>query len=131
MTTQERAEAAAELKRTGKANCCQSVMLAFQDRLGLDEEMLRKIGAGFAGGMGCMEATCGALVGASVAAGFLKNGDRMTVTQTREILKKFKEKSGATVCEDLKGAKTGKVLCACDDCVRNAVYALDEVIPPA
>lgn len=128
MTTKERAEAAVELRRAKKANCCQTVLLCVKDRLGMDDDALLKVGAGFAGGMGCMEGTCGALVGASIAAGILKDGDRMTVLQTREILKKFKEKCGATICADLKGAATGKVLCECDDCVRNAVFALDEVI---
>ena len=28
-------------------------------------------------------------------------------------------------CRDLKGIGTGKVLCPCDDCVRNAVRAYE------
>ena len=48
--------------------------------------------------MGGMEATCGALI-------------------------------GATICKDLKGKDTGVVLCECDDCIRNAIRAFDEVLP--
>ena len=116
----ERAGMAAELKHTGKANCAQAVLLAFQDKLGMSEEALRELGAGFGAGMGCMEGTCGALVAAGIAAGILNKG--------RQILAGFNEKSGATICKVLKGAGTGKVLCECDDCVRNGVKSLMEVI---
>ena len=77
--------------------------------------------------MGCMEATCGALVGAGIIAGLRTNGSG-TMRASKQILAKFKEKSGATICKDLKGVGTGRVLCECDDCVRNAVYALEEVL---
>ena len=69
MTPEERGEKAASLKKSGTANCCQSVLLAYADSLPMDEEALRRIGAGFAVGMGTMEATCGALVAAGVVAG--------------------------------------------------------------
>ena len=36
--------------------------------------------------------------------------------------------SGAVVCRELKGLDTGTVLCSCDDCVRNAVEAWQEVM---
>lgn len=43
-----------------------------------------------------------------------------------EILQEFKEKAGATICRDLKGVGTGKMLCSCDDCVRLAVLGLEK-----
>ena len=46
----------------------------------------------------------------------------------RTILPRFKELCGATACRDLKGIGTGKVLCSCDNCVRNAVLAVDEAL---
>ena len=33
-----------------------------------------KAGAGYAAGMGCMESTCGAVIGAVMVAGFLTEG---------------------------------------------------------
>ena len=84
------------------------------------------IASGFAVGMGCMEATCGALVGATMITGLLKDG-KGSIGAAREILKKFNEYSGATLCKDLKGKDTGVVLCECDDCVRNAIRAFEEV----
>lgn len=40
----------------------------------------------------------------------------------------FERKCGATICKDLKGIGTGKVLCPCPECVRNAVLSLGEVL---
>ena len=61
---EERAAAAYELKATSKCNCSQSVVKVFQDKLPVGEDTLMKLTAGYAAGMGCMESTCGALIGA-------------------------------------------------------------------
>lgn len=42
--------------------------------------------------------------------------------------KKYRSKGGATICKDLKGIETGKVLCPCPECVRNAVLSLGEAL---
>ena len=126
MTIQEKADKAAELRKTGQMNCSQAVVSVFSDTVGVDEESLIKMASGFAGGMGCMEATCGSLVGANMILG-LKTDGNGTVRKSRELLAKFKEKCGAVTCRDLKGVETGKVLCECENCVRNAVLALGEV----
>lgn len=127
MTIQERADSAANLKASGQCNCCQAVTKTFVDIVGVSEQDLLKISAGFAAGMGCMEATCGALVGANMILGLLTNGEG-TVRKSRELLSKFREKCGAVTCKDLKGIGTGKVLCECNDCVRNAVLSLGELL---
>lgn len=121
MTIQERAERAVELK--AHCNCAQAVALAFADELPLDEETISKLAAGYGAGMGCMEATCGALVGAVMAAGMLTDGQG-TARYARAILADFRQRCGATVCKDLKGIETGQVLCPCNQCVYNAVLAL-------
>jgi hypothetical protein len=41
--------------------CCQSVVAAFADLYGLDDEMAKRIGAGFGGGVGRMRMMCGAV----------------------------------------------------------------------
>ena len=127
MTSNERAEMAAVYKSSGMCNCCQAVMKAYSDSVNVSEDNLMQMGAGFGGGMGCMEASCGALVGAGMIAGLKSEGQPATRI-TKQVLAKFKEKCGATICGDLKGLKTGKVLCSCDNCVRNAVLSLDEVL---
>lgn len=74
MNIEERAAAAAELKATGKCNCTQSVVKVFEDKLPISVETLMKLTAGYAVGMGCMESTCGALIGAVMVAGILTDG---------------------------------------------------------
>ena len=120
MTIEERAARAVELK--AGCNCAQAVVLSYADKLPLEEETLKKLAAGYGGGMGCMEGTCGALVGAVMVAGMLTDRQGMG-RYAREILLGFRERCGATICKDLKGVETGKVLCPCTECVRNAVLA--------
>ena len=110
MSIEERAAAAAELKATGKCNCTQSV-----------------VKVGYAAGMGCMESTCGALIGAVMVAGILTDG-KGTPRISKELVQNFERKCGATICKDLKGIETGKVLCPCPECVRNAVLSLGEAL---
>lgn len=127
MTIEERAAAAAELKATGKCNCTQAVLKVFEDILPVDDDALMKLSAGYAAGMGCMESTCGALIGAVMVAGIVTDG-KGTPRISKELVQNFKEKCGATNCRDLKGIETGKVLCPCPECVRNAVLALGDII---
>ena len=125
MTTEERREYGARLKR--EMNCCQAVVRAFADTLDLPEDKLMQLGAGFGSGMATMEGTCGALVGAVMVAGLRTEGSG-TRELSRRIMPRFKELCGATVCRDLKGVDTGKPLCSCEDCVRNAVLAAEEAL---
>lgn len=127
MTITERAAKAAELKAMGACNCSQAVVKAFEDRIPVESETLMKLCAGYAVGMGCMESTCGALIGAVMVAGVLTDGNG-TPRISKDLVRVFQEKCGATICKDLKGMETGTVLCGCTDCVRNAVLALGEVL---
>lgn len=127
MTIEERANQAAQWKATGIYNCAQAVTQAFADQIPVEAETLKKLGAGYAAGMGCMESTCGALIGAVMVAGVVTNG-KGTPRISKELLQSFQEKCGATICKDLKGVETGAPLCPCPECVRNAVLALAEVL---
>ena len=124
MTIEKRVEQAVQNKHSG-CNCAQAVVMACQDLVKADSDALMQMTSGYGGGMGCMEATCGALIGAVMIAGLLKEG-KGTIPTAKEMLQSFQQKCGATICKDLKGRDTGKVLCECDDCVRNAVRALAE-----
>ncbi|MBQ4469634.1 MAG: C_GCAxxG_C_C family protein [Synergistaceae bacterium] len=123
---------AVELKnRTGDAhyNCCQAVACVFADEAGLDEATLRKLGACFGLGMGCTEATCGALCGAEMIQGLMKFQGKPIRQDAAELYKKFVSKCGASICKEIKGSNNGgKILCSCDDCVRNAVEILEEIM---
>ena len=119
-----REELAVEYKHNGK-NCCQAVLLAFKDKLNLSEEELLKIGAGFGVGMGGMEATCGSLIASNIILGLKSDGKPSLMKESNKMLNEFKSECKATICKDLKGIETGKVICSCDDCVKNACIVLD------
>ncbi len=127
MTLNERAEKAVELKNSGKYNCAQSVTAALADQTDLSEEQLKQISAGFCAGMGNLEATCGALIGAGMIAG-LKTEGKGTLGVTRQIQEEFARRCGALKCKDLKAVTDGKPLCPCEECVRNAVQIYGEVL---
>ena len=125
-TLEARMEYAAKRKR--EMNCCQAVLVAFADRLGKSEDELLRLGSGFGSGMATMEGTCGALVGAIMVSSLL-SPDGEARNNSRAIMSRFKELcGGATICRDLKGIGTGKVLCSCEDCVRNAVLSAGEAL---
>lgn len=106
-------------------NCCQAVLLAFGPELGIPVERLLAMGACFGSGMGCMEETCGALCGAQMVQGLLRFDGRRMNPQASQLQSEFAKRCGATRCRDLKGVGSGRVLCSCEDCVRNAVSALE------
>ena len=123
MTTEERMELGAKYKR--EMNCCQAVVKAFADTVDVDDATLHRLASGFGSGMGTMEGTCGALVGAIMIAS-LRAKDGEAMKRSRQIMPRFRELCGATICRDLKGVGTGKVLCSCENCVRNAIRAVGE-----
>ena len=122
----DKKEKAVELKHSGY-NCAQAVLCVFTEETGLSEEFLKRIGAGFGVGMGCMEATCGALIGAEIMMGLEKYKGKPVLRTAKEMHQAFAEKCGASICKDLKGRDTGKVICECDDCVRHAVEMAEEM----
>ena len=126
MTLSERADKAVQMKTSGKYNCSQAVTATLADQTSLTEEQLNQISAGFCAGMGNLEATCGALIGAGMIAG-LKSEGKGTLKITRQIQEKFCERCGAIKCKDLKAMTDGKPLCPCEECVRNAVLIYGEV----
>ena len=127
MSGMNKKEYAVQLKHSG-CNCCQAVLCAFTDEVGMEEDELKKIGAAFGVGMGCLEATCGALIGAQILMGMKKYQGRPVLRNAASVLHQFEDMCHATICKDLKGRDTGVVLCECDDCVRNAVVIMEGVL---
>ena len=72
MTKQEKA---IELHDKG-CNCAQAVACAFAEEIGVPEETLFAAAEGFGLGMGGMAATCGAVSGAVMLAGFNLSADQ-------------------------------------------------------
>lgn len=120
-----RKEIAAEKKRCGSHNCTQAVVCTYHDYTGMDEETLKNVGNAFATGMGNMEGTCGALVGAGVVLGLATKDKAKSVKAMRQIMTQFQQRNGATQCKLLKGVGTGKILRECPLCVADAAEFLE------
>ena len=122
MTRQEKA---VELKHNGN-NCAQAVLLAFEDKLPLDEATLKGLGSAFGCGMGAFDATCGALCAAQMVEGLSIYNGRPILADAKLLHSDFVTLCGSADCGELKGLKGGRMLCACDDCIRNAVALVEE-----
>ncbi len=57
----------------GGCNCCQSILLTYGSEFGLPNEVVLRLGTGFAGGMARCGEVCGAVTGAIMVIG-LKHG---------------------------------------------------------
>jgi C_GCAxxG_C_C family probable redox protein len=77
-------------------SCAQSVIASFTDILKIEEETALRIASGFGGGMGGMQETCGAVIGAFMVIGFLKGKykevDDGSKELTNELIKEFTHK---------------------------------------
>ena len=121
-----RKQIAAEKKRCNSHNCAQAILHTYADVAGISEEAAMNIGGAFGGGMGCMEGTCGALVGAGLVLGLANKDKIKSMKQMRQVMTKFQERNGATQCKLLKGVGTKVMLRECPDCVADAAEFLEE-----
>ncbi len=121
-------EEARARKRSGEYNCAQAVACTFSDVTGLDEETLRAATNAFGTGMATMEGTCGALTGAAVVVGLATRDRARSRALIKEIMTNFRMRNGATVCRELKGIGTGRVLRQCEDCVADAAEILAKAL---
>lgn len=119
---------AAEKKRCGSHNCAQAVLCSYCDLTGIDEETSRNMTTAFAAGMGNMEGTCGAIVGAGIALSLITKDKAKAVKGMREIMTRFEERNKGTQCKLLKGVETKQVLRECPDCVADAAEFLEDII---
>lgn len=130
-----RTETAAEKRNTGY-NCAQAVACTYCDMVGIDEETMFKITEGLGVGLGCMEGTCGAILGACVLAGMVNSTGHLeghdskaaTIKLSKEMTRLFLERNSTLVCKELKGIKTGKMIRSCPDCVRDAAEFAEKVL---
>lgn len=123
---ESRANIAVSRKASGKYNCAQAVASTYADIVGIDESAICNIANAFGVGMGNMEGTCGALVGAGMIIG-MACGDRpRSMKAMRDIMSAFEARNGTTICKHLKGAGASAPRRACNDCVADAAALLEE-----
>ena len=104
----ERSEQAKEHFLSGY-NCAQSVLLSFADDLKYSKELALKISAGFGGGMGKQQETCGAVTGAIMVLGLIKgeevnNNDELksgAYSSVKELSREFTAVYNTTSCREL------------------------------
>ena len=90
-------------------NCCQSVLLAFEDLLDIDHDTLARLASGFGAGMGKLREVCGAVSGMFMVASILKGYDSPTAGQEKvdtyalimSLADQFKEEFGTIICREL------------------------------
>lgn len=123
---QTRKDIAADKKRTGRCNCALSVLSTYADLTGLDEATARSLTSAFAAGMGNMEGTCGALVGAAMVLSRVNGSTAMAAM--RQLMQQFQQRNGATQCRQLKGNGTGVALRPCADCVADACELMEPLL---
>ena len=111
MNIEERVEKAKRLFKEGGYNCCQAVVLAYNDVFGIDDQTAAAVSSGFGGGMGRMREVCGAVSAMVMLAGLIKPATDPTVKDWRtanyalvqEMAGEFKEINGSIVCKELLG----------------------------
>lgn len=92
-------------------NCAQSVLLAFQEELGLDPDTAARLSSSFGGGMGRLREVCGAVTGMFLAAGILYGysdpkdtaGKKSQYERVQQLAQAFAERNGSIVCRELLG----------------------------
>ncbi len=121
---------AAAKKHSGSHNCAQAIIHTYADVAGLDEQTAMNLGNAFAAGMGNMEGTCGAIVGAGIVLGCVCKDRATSMRQMREVMNKFQQRNGATQCKLLKGvgSRDKTALRECHDCVADAAEFLEAAI---
>lgn len=90
-------------------NCSQSVLLAFCDDLGFDEQTALMLASPFGGGMGRLREVCGTLSGAYMVLGLKRGysepkdaqGKTRLYKEVQELAAKFKKDNGSIICREL------------------------------
>lgn len=98
-------------------NCCQAVVAAFSDRIGLPLELAVKLVSGFGAGMSRLREVCGAVSGVTFVANALcgysdpKAAEEKATHYARiqKLAEKFREETGSIVCRELLGLPAGAV----------------------
>ena len=93
--------------------CCQSVVAAFADLYGLDDQQAKRIAAGFGGGVGRMRMMCGAVSGIVMLVGLDcgqtegsdREGKSACYKVVQELLAQSEAENGSLICAEILGIK--------------------------
>ena len=108
---EERVEKARRLFKEEGYNCCQAVVLAYNNLFGIDDTTAAAMSSGFGGGMGRMREVCGSVSGMVMLAGLIAPAadPSIKVDRTRnyalvqDMAEEFRKMNGSIVCRELLG----------------------------
>jgi C_GCAxxG_C_C family probable redox protein len=108
---EERVTKAKRLFKEEGYNCCQAVVLAYNDIFGVDDDTAAALSSGFGGGMGRMREVCGAVSGMFIVADLLcgytsptdDENKKKTYAMIQKLAEDFREQNGSIICRELLG----------------------------
>lgn len=108
---EERVAKARRLFKEEGYNCCQAVVLAYNDLFDIDDKTAASLSSGFGGGMGRMREVCGSVSGMVMLAGLMspaddpsdKAGRTRNYALVQEAAGEFRNINGSIVCRELLG----------------------------
>ena len=108
---EERVAKARKLFKEDGYNCCQAVVLAYNDIFGMDDVTAATIASGFGGGMGRMREVCGSVIGMTILAGFISPAADPSIKTARtanyalvqDLAEEFRRINGSILCKELLG----------------------------
>ena len=108
---EERVAKAKRLFKEDGYNCCQAVVLAYNDLFDIDDRTAAALASGFGGGMGRMRDVCGSVSGMVMLAGLIspaddpsaKDGRTRNYALVQDVAGEFKAINGSIVCKELLG----------------------------
>ena len=92
MTKEERMDKARALHKQG-CNCCQSVVMAYADKLPINSEDAMNVAAPFGRGLAGTREICGCVSGMAMVCGLAGH-----TADVRPLIEKFREAEGDIVC---------------------------------
>ena len=117
MTKEERMDKARALHKQG-CNCCQSVVVAYADKLPIKPEDAMNVAAPFGRGLAGTREVCGCVSGMAMVCGLTGH-----TADTRTLIEKFRAEEGDIVCGRL--LQMGKR--PCNEMVGDAAGMLAEM----
>ena len=85
-------------------NCCQAVVLAFGDEIGVSEDALKKLAIGFGGGLARQRLVCGAVSGMALVLGAVLSDGKdkgYIYSVVQRACEDFKAETGSLICGEL------------------------------
>lgn len=92
-------------------NCCQAVVLAFKEEMGLSEETLKKLSIGFGGGFARQRLICGAVSGMNIVLSFVLSDGKdkgKIYAIIQNACERFKAETGSIICGELLSGAIAK-----------------------